>query len=737
MKSKHLLRTAIVAVAPLVMVGFLTAASFGGRTASLAADGNDPTDANITRITAGLLEHSQFSHQRLDNELAAKFLDRYLDSLDPSHLLFLQSDAQDFDHIRSQLATMTRREGDISPARTVFQRYLERLDQRVAYATNLLQSEKLDFNGHDAYSFDRQKAARPLDLETAHELWRQNVRADYLQEKLAGKKPADIVTALTRRYTRLDQTMRKLSSEEVLEVYLNALAHVYDPHSDYLGREQMDNFSISMNLSLLGVGATLRAEDGYCRVFDLVPGGPAARSGLLKPGDRIVAVGQADQKPVDIVDMPLPDAVKLIRGPKGTRVCLTLIPATAADDSARKTITLVRDEVKLEDQQAKARIVDWPQKGGATLRMGTIELPAFYGGYDLGTSTRAISATADVAKLIRKLKAEHIQGLILDLRGNGGGSLEEAITLTGLFIREGPVVQTRELDGRTDIGADNDASELYDGPLIVLTSRFSASASEILAGALQDYGRALIVGDTSTFGKGTVQSVLPLGKLMDENRLTHSIDPGALKVTIRKFYRPSGASTQLKGVASDIVLPSLSDNVDVGESKLEDPLPWDRVAPAHFAREDHVTPFRQELQARSIARVAEDPDFAYLREDIVQLKKSLATKTVSLNEADRRHEEDQAKARETAENRERSSRKETPPPTYEITLQNADIPGLPTPAVTTSSAAAKLPRLPDHATVNAESNVAQIDPVLRESERILADYVAIFHRSPSVAVAVH
>ena len=250
-----------------------------------------------------------------------------------------------------------------------------------------------------------------------------------------------------------------------------------------------------------------------------MPGGPAARSGLLKPGDRIVAVGQGEQNPVDIVDMPLPDAVKLIRGPKGTRVVLTLMPASTGDESERKTITLVRDEVKLEAQQAKARIVDLPGTNNGTLRLGLIDLPSFYGGYDRGARSAPSSSTADVAKLIRKLEAEHIQGLILDLRHNGGGSLEEAITLTGLFIRKGPVVQTREQDGRTDVGADTDASELYDGPLIVLTSRFSASASEILAGALEDYGRALIVGDKSTFGKGTVQSVVSLARLMDRNHL--------------------------------------------------------------------------------------------------------------------------------------------------------------------------------------------------------------------------
>jgi carboxyl-terminal processing protease len=499
----------------------------------------------------------------------------------------------------------------------------------------------------------------------------------------------------------------------------------------------MDDFSIAMNLSLFGIGATLRAEDGYCKIYELMPGGPAARSGLLKPGDRIVAVGQADQKSVDIVEMPLPDAVKLIRGPKGTRVRLTLIPAGAGDESARKTITIVRDEVKLEDQEAKARIVDLPQKDGATSHLGIIDLPSFYSGYHGPTHSTPSSATADVVKLIRKLETEHIQGLILDLRHNGGGSLEEAITLTGLFIHEGPVVQTRELDGRTDVGADTDASELYDGPLIVLTSRFSASASEILAGALQDYGRALIVGDKSTFGKGTVQSVVSLGRLMDQNHLVHTADPGALKITIRKFYRPSGASTQLKGVAADIALPSLSDASDVSEAELKDPLPWDQVPPSDFVREDHVSAFVHQLQARSAARVAKEQDFDYLREDIAQYKQVLATKTVSLNEADRRREKQTAKTREESRNHERAAREEAQPTTYEITVKNADTPGLPAPATTISSPVAKLAGPPADEAEEAETSVPQGDPVLRECERILADYGAMLRRPSSVAVAAH
>jgi carboxyl-terminal processing protease len=381
--------------------------------------------------------------------------------------------------------------------------------------------------------------------------------------------------------------------------------------------------------------------------------------------------------------------------------------------------------------------VDWPQTNGVALRLGVIDLPSFYGGYDQRTGITPSSATADVAKLIHKLEAEHIHGLVLDLRQNGGGSLEEAITLTGLFIREGPVVQTREPDGRINIGADTDDSELYDGPLILLTSRFSASASEILAGALQDYGRALIVGDESTFGKGTVQTVVPLTSFMDRNRIAHSFDPGALKVTIQKFYRPSGASTQLKGVTADIVLPSLSGVAKVGEAELQDPLPWDRISLTDYVREDHVSPFMKKLRSQSATRIAEDKDFTYLREDIAQFKKNFATQAVSLNEADRRRENEAAETREASRKQELAALKESQPITYNITVENADTPGLPTPVTTLSAPATKLSASVTHKTNEAETSIPASDPVLRESEHIMADYVEMLQQSPAVVVTAH
>jgi carboxyl-terminal processing protease len=314
---------------------------------------------------------------------------------------------------------------------------------------------------------------------------------------------------LTHRYERILFAAQQRKDDQILEVYLSALAHAYDPHSDYMGRRQSEDFGIAMNLSLVGIGASLQSDDGYCKIRELIPGGPAARSKLLKVGDRIVAVAEDGKEPIDLVDMPLVEAVGLIRGAKGTVVRLTVIPADSGDSSARKTIRLVRDKIHLEDQEAKARLVEVPGQGGRVAHLGVIDLPAFYSGSGGEHESAQRGATADVAKLVKKLKQEKVQGIILDLRRNGGGSLEEAIALTGLFIKRGPVVQTKDPGGDIQVNYDPDPSILYDGPLVVLTSRLSASASEILAGALQDYGRALVVGDESTFGKGTVQSMVP------------------------------------------------------------------------------------------------------------------------------------------------------------------------------------------------------------------------------------
>jgi carboxyl-terminal processing protease len=707
------------------LIGYV--AAFGFRNEQILDD--KATDAAITALTSKILENSQFAHQKLNDAMAGKFLDSYLDSLDGSHLIFLQSDLDEFAKSRPTLAEATREDGDSQIAHDIFKRYLERLSQRVAFVSETLANDSFDFTKDEAFSYDRKKVAQPADLDAAKVLWRQQLKYEYLQEKLAGKKDDDLVKTLDRRSKRIVETMKKLDDKAVLELYLEALAQVYDPHSDYMGPEQLKSFEIAMKLSLVGIGATLQSDDGFCKITELVPGGPAARSGLLKAGDRIVGVAQKDgEEFTDLIDLPLSQAVEMIRGKKGTTVYLNIIPSSVTDDSVRKTITIVREEIKLEDQQAKARIIDMPA-GDATQRIGVIDLPAFYAG-EGNSKAGPTSATADVSKLVEKLKKEKITGLILDLRHNGGGSLQEAISLTGLFIPSGPVVQTRNLDGELDVGRDRDGKVAYDGPLVILTSRFSASASEIVAGALQDYGRAVVVGDTSTFGKGTVQTIVPLDRIMKGQGLVPSADPGALKVTISKFYRPSGKSTQLEGVKADIVIPSLSDFPEIGESDLENPLPWDTIDSAKFTPANRVTAYVSSLSTRSEDRIAKNPDFTELKSNAERFRKIRDEKIVSLNEAKRLKEKAELKEHAETVKKERLARKIASPLTYQLTLKTLAKPG-PGELLTAESIKPQLKLEPaDQDDLPAEP---ADDIILHEAQKILIDYVDLLKRQPAVS----
>ena len=765
-----------------------------------------PLDGPIALVTARMLERFQYLRQPFNSAISSKFLDRYLESFDPQHLHFLQSDLDEFENYRTNLNHLTLPERGSQPtarpATEIFNRFVERLQQRVAYADDLLKNEKFTFDTDERVVLNRKELPYPKDLNEAKKLWRERLRAEYLQEKLgkldlkknAATKPQEkfapdsaadaaitvppvpgtgtnstehagpkkteaeeIVETLSHRYHRNLHMFQDWDNDDVLQVYLTALAHVYDPHSDYFNRSQLDSFAIGMNLSLFGIGAELTSEDGYCTIHRLLPGGPAAKSKKIQENDRIIAVAQSNQPPVDVVDMSLSKAVQLIRGPKGTEVRLTIIPS-GSDSSARTTLTLVRDEIKLEDQEAKARLIELPNSEGGNLRLGVIDLPSFYASFD-PSNTRGKaeprSTTEDVRRLVMKLKQENVGGIILDLRRNGGGSLEEAINLTGLFIKEGPVVQVKDYDGTVQEDDDKDPSVLYDGPLIVLTSRFSASASEILAGALQDYGRALIVGDSSTHGKGTVQSVQPLRDAlarMGVRGLTN--DPGALKLTIKKFYRASGASTQLKGVVPDIVLPSvLNESKDIGEAALDNPLGYDTIPSAKFDRLNMVAPYLPELRKRSTERLATDKEFSYVQEDIEWFKKQQADKSVSLNEKVRLKEKEELDGRNKARDRERLARPEPQEKIYEITLKQALLPGLPPPVAKTNATTARLSQsrssLPIASTNSAiasakegfvpnteldEDKPAPVDADLTESEHILVDYLSLLPKGLTTAV---
>ncbi|HVV01878.1 MAG TPA: carboxy terminal-processing peptidase, partial [Verrucomicrobiae bacterium] len=616
-----------------------------------------PFDGRIAWVTASLLEESHYSHQRLNHELSAKFYDRYLDALDSQHLHFFQSDLAEFAHYRNLLGDLMLARQDVRPATAIFNRFLQRVAQRVDYVDHLLDTETFTFDKDERILINRKDQPFPKNLDEAKQLWRERLRFEYLQEKLSridaqkkgAKKSAkgkdgkvkteheQIVETLKHMYHRSLRNFTDWNHEDVLQVYLDALAHVYDPHSDYLGPAHLDSFAISMNLSLSGIGAELLSQDGYCTIRRLLPGGPAAKSKKIKEKDRIIAVAQGDKPPVDVVDMNLNKVVEMIRGPKGTEVRLTIVPDGGADSDS-KVVALVRDEIKLEDQAAKAKIIELPN-GNSKLRLGVIDLPSFYAPFDFGPGHRddnrdpaagGRSTTADVARLIKKLKAENVSGLVLDLRRNGGGSLEEAVNLTGLFIKQGPVVQIKDFQGNIQKMDDTDPGVAWDGPMIVLTSRFSASASEILAGALQDYGRALIVGDSSTHGKGTVQNVTQLRPFMQVRASLLTNDPGDLKLTIKKFYRASGESTQLKGVVPDIILPSVvSVSKDFGETALDNPLPWDTIPSAKFDKLNYVAPYVGELRTLSERRQNTDKDFAYIRQDIQLYEKLQAEKTVS------------------------------------------------------------------------------------------------------------
>jgi carboxyl-terminal processing protease len=460
-----------------------------------------------------------------------------------------------------------------------------------------------------------------------------------------------------------------LDGETVLETYLTSLGHAYDPHTDYLSPSDLENFSISMKLSLVGIGAVLSSEDGYAKIMSIVPGGPADLDKRLKVNDRVAAVAQGDAPWVDVVDMRLQKVVDQIRGKKGTEVRLLVIPADATDTSTRVEIKLVRDEIKLTEQEAKAKVIEINDVQDRTRKLGYIDLPSFYG--DLQQSPTSKSTTRDVRQLIEHLRTQEIEGLVIDLRRNGGGALSEAIALTGLFIREGPVVQVRDTAGNIQMGRDTDASVAYDGPMVVLTSHTSASASEIFAGALQDYGRAVIVGEKSTFGKGTVQSMLEVGRFVPP-RNGKQPEWGALKLTIQKFYRVSGGSTQNRGVIPDIQVPSTLDYRKVSETALKNAMPYDEVPTAKYEGVNQVTPYIVTLLRRlSESRVRQAEEFAYIRDDIERLKAQLEENSVSLNESKRLAEKaaDAARAEERKKAREARAR-ESAFKVVEVTLEN-------------------------------------------------------------------
>src|ERR1700726_1117058 len=630
------------------------------------------SDAEQICVSVGrLLEEGHYTHQQLNAEMSQKFLRNYLELLDFSHLFFTQKDV---DALTAKYGTALADDvllGNLKPAYEIYDLYQKRVDERVGKIKELLK-QPMDFKTDATVELRREKAPWPKDEAEADQLWRGRIASELLQEKLSEHPIEPGPQLVARRYDRIARNVHEEDKDEQVKLYLDALAQTYDPHSEYLSKADFKNFNIQMGLSLVGIGAMLRTEDGYAKIESLVTGGPAQVDGRLKVGDRITAVSQGQSEFVDVRDMRLDKVVEMIRGKKGTHVRLLAIPANAPDPSQRKSVELARDEIKLKDQEARADIIIKKDENGNPVKLGWLTLPSFYADMDRHSK----STTRDVSALLKRLKKETIAGLVIDLRRNGGSSLEEAISLTGLFLKSGPIVQTKGSNGNIVISSDPDPGIAYSGPLIVLTSRQSASASEIFAGALQGYGRTILAGDKNTFGKGTVQTILPIGRFTSLLG-SRSDDDGELKLTIQKFYRVAGGSTQLHGVASDIVLPTLTDLPEFGEGALKNCLPYDEVPKARFTKWSDGHPlFVEELKRRSAERVQHDAEFHYVMEDMERLRQKLDDNRITLNEDARRKEIQDDKLRKDVRSKERLARHQEEPNIYRLTLDTVDKPNL-------------------------------------------------------------
>src|SRR6266480_1725089 len=627
-------------------------------TATIAAPPAMAASRETIAMSVGrLLEEGHYTRQKLNEDVSRKFLQTYLEMLDFSHLFFTQKDVDDLNAKYGNSMAGDVLLGNLKPAYEIYALYTKRMDDRVGKIKELLK-QPIDFKGSAKIELSRQKSPWPKDEAEADQLWRGRIANELLQEHLSEhpiEPPAQLVA---RRYDRLARNVHEEDKDEQMKLYLDALAQAYDPHSEYLSKADMKNFSINMGLSLVGIGAMLRSEDGYAKIESLVPGGPAQTDGRLKVGDRISAVAQGQAEYVDVREMRLDKVVEMIRGKKGTRVRLLVIPSAATDPSRRKNVDLVRDEIKLKDQEARADII------------------------------------------IKK-----------------------------------------DENGTIRISSDPDSGIAYSGPMVVLTSRQSASASEIFAAALQDYGRAVIVGDKNTFGKGTVQTILPIGRFASLLG-SHSDEDGALKLTIQKFYRVAGGSTQLHGVASDVILPSLSDLPEFGEGALKNALAYDEVARARYTKwSDSHSLFIDQLRRRSEERVKNDPEFHYVMEDMGRLRHKLDENRISLNEDQRKKELQEDKLRKETRSKERLVRNQEEPRIYRVTLDTVDKPNLQlimypgklaeakkngaVPKVDSDAAPDADSDLPDGATADGDTKDPLIDAERDEALNILADLIQL------------
>ncbi len=593
-----------------------------------------PEHRKATEIINQFLRRYHYRKRQLDDELSGSIFDRYLSSLDPNRSYFLTTDIEGFEKYRYRLDDAIRNT-ELNPAFEIFKVLRKRLQERVAYAVGLLGRE-FDYEIDEEFVLDRSEMTWARDFAELDEIWRKRVKNDSLSLRLAGKSDTEISDTLAKRYRRLFDRVSQFTSEDVYQTFINAYTASIEPHTSYFDRRASENFKIRMSLSLEGIGAALQSENEFTVVRRIITGGPADKSGLLHVDDRITGVAQGDKPIVDVIGWRLPDVVDLIRGSKGTVVRLEILPKATSLDGPTKIINLVRNTIKLEEQAAKKQVVNLPAPRG-TAKIGVIRVPTFYTDFEAREQGERTfrSTTRDVRRLLSELEKENVRGILVDLRGNGGGSLAEATELTGLFIRAGPIVQVKDSAGRISINDDPDPAIAYAGPLAVLVDRQSASASEIFAGAIQDYRRGIVIGEP-TYGKGTVQ------RLINLDRFAKVVGLGQLKFTIAQFFRINGDSTQHRGVIPDIVFPTAIDVQKHGERSLENALPWASIRPARYVAAEISSKVIDEARLRHHTRAQAKSGFKYLLSEAEAAKRAREKKSISLLETERVASRDRA-----------------------------------------------------------------------------------------------
>jgi len=727
-------------------ISVIAAIAFLAAPLGQAVELSEKDSGKIARVVGFLLSNTHFKRTPLNDDISQAFLRKYMESLDYSRMVFLQSDYEEFEAKYGTLLDNLTKRGDVSPANEIHKRYFTRLKTAHSWLEDIIWSD-FDFTIDESFVPDRTEANWPANEKEARDLWRKRIKYEVLGTRLGKRrsveamkakanngevikkddgtpvKPYDIKTEkekILRRYERFLRVRTEMDSGDVLQVYLTALSNGYDPHSDYFSPREAENFEINnIKLSLTGIGARLQWDDGYTKLIELVPGGPAIRSKKLKPGDRIIAVAQGEEgEAVDVIEMELDKVVDKIRGEKGTLVRLTIIPADAADDSETREVRLIRDKIKLTDSLAKAQVIDYPEGDDSQPRLGVINLPQFYE-----------NCARDVALILDRFKDEKVSGLVLDLRRNGGGLLPEAVKLAGLFIEQGPMVQVIDSRRRKQVLQDKDTKIGYDGPMIVLVGKLSASASEIVAAALQDYGRALIVGSLSTHGKGTVQTVMPL------NNWVRLPDSGKLKLTVSKFYRVVGSTTQKQGVIPDLILPSPYDYMEIGEATLPNCLEADHTQKLDYRHVNKVAGRVEPLTKLSNGRIKGDQDFAYILEDIETLKERLKDKSISLNETKRLAEKDEEKTKRDNRKKERKTRGDAEETVFDLTIKMIKTNTKLGEEVENEEKPIRLEEDPeDGVEIENEEDQPKLDPHMRETLHILHDYIKLLDPKKQIAV---